>query len=189
MSLGHILALEMAATVGYAAICLANNGALYGWLSTVSRKEDENQLSACLTVSNIGGSGVMAVLGGAIVRRLDLAEAALVLVAMDAAPRPDLPVDSPPRDRTASSPPRASAGSGAMFSRFFGQRSRVVQATEPLGLENRALRTSRRRLLLATVSTRHPDGGLVRAFRSNNSERPAFRKFIPVATQPKRLLN
>ena len=82
MNLGHILALEMAVTTGFAAICLANNGALYGWLSTVSPKEGENRLSAWLTVSNFGGAGVMAVLGGAIIRRLALAQAALVLAAM-----------------------------------------------------------------------------------------------------------
>lgn len=100
MNLGHILALEMAVTTGYAAICLANNGALYGWLSTVSPKEDENRLSAWLTVSNIGGAGVMAVLGGAIIRRLTLVEAALVLAAMTLVPvliYPWIPAPGPDR--------------------------------------------------------------------------------------------
>jgi PAT family beta-lactamase induction signal transducer AmpG len=100
MSLGHILALELAVTTGMAAICLASNGALLGWLSTVSPKEDENRLSAWLTVSNIAGGGVMAVLGGAIVRRLASAEAALVLAAMTLVPLmiyPWIPAPGPDR--------------------------------------------------------------------------------------------
>ena len=100
MNLGNILVLEIAATTGFAVICLANNGALCGWLSTVCPKEDQNRLSAWLTVANFGGGGVMAVLGGVIIRSLALTEAALVLAAMILLPLliyPWIPAPGPDR--------------------------------------------------------------------------------------------
>jgi PAT family beta-lactamase induction signal transducer AmpG len=42
--------------------------ALGGWLSTACSKADENRLSAWLTVANVGGFGVMAVVGGELLR-------------------------------------------------------------------------------------------------------------------------
>jgi PAT family beta-lactamase induction signal transducer AmpG len=86
VNIGRVIPLEIAATTGFAAITLANNGALYGWLSAVSLKEDEKSLSAWLTAANIGGVGIMAVLGGEILRRLDIRQAALTLSAMTLAP-------------------------------------------------------------------------------------------------------
>jgi MFS transporter, PAT family, beta-lactamase induction signal transducer AmpG len=65
----HLLLLRIAAVLGFAAIQLSYS-ALGGWLSTVSSKDQENQLSAWLTISNVGGFGIMAFLGGELMRRL-----------------------------------------------------------------------------------------------------------------------
>lgn len=63
----HLLLLRIAALAAYAAIQLSYS-ALGGWLSTVSGKDNENQLSAWLTVSNTSGFGTMALLGGELIR-------------------------------------------------------------------------------------------------------------------------
>lgn len=78
MNLHHLLVLGVAAVAGYAAICLAY-AALGGWLSTVSRKEDENKLSAWLTATNVGSGGLMSIVGGELVQHLPLPMAALLL--------------------------------------------------------------------------------------------------------------
>jgi PAT family beta-lactamase induction signal transducer AmpG len=78
LSLHQLLRLEVAAVAGLAAICLAY-GALGGWLSTVSPKEDENRLSAWLTVANIGAGGLMSVVGAQLIQHLRLSVAAFVL--------------------------------------------------------------------------------------------------------------
>ncbi len=81
LSIHNLPVLEIAATAGCAAIVLAN-GALCGWLSTVSRKEDENQLSAWLTVANTAGVGIITVFGGELIRNLPLPAVALIVTAM-----------------------------------------------------------------------------------------------------------
>jgi MFS transporter, PAT family, beta-lactamase induction signal transducer AmpG len=74
----HLLLLRIAAVVGYAAIQLFYS-ALGGWLSTVTDKGRENQLSAWITISNTAGFGIMAFLGGELIRRLRPALAASVI--------------------------------------------------------------------------------------------------------------
>jgi PAT family beta-lactamase induction signal transducer AmpG len=78
MNVHHLLVFEVAATAGNASINLAY-GALGGWLSNVSRKEDENRLSAWLTAANIGGGGIMGILGAELIDHLPLPVAALLL--------------------------------------------------------------------------------------------------------------
>src|SRR5579862_6772662 len=65
--LAHLALLEVTAISAYAANQLYYS-ALGGWLSTVCGPNDENKLSAWLTVANIGGFGVMALLGGELIR-------------------------------------------------------------------------------------------------------------------------
>lgn len=65
----HLWLLRIAAVGGYAAIQLYYS-ALGGWLCTVSPKDRENQLSAWITISNTAGFGIMAFLGGELLRRL-----------------------------------------------------------------------------------------------------------------------
>jgi MFS transporter, PAT family, beta-lactamase induction signal transducer AmpG len=65
----HLLLLRIVTLAAFAAIELSYS-ALGGWLSTVSGKDNENQLGAWLTVSNVSGFGTMALLGGELIRRL-----------------------------------------------------------------------------------------------------------------------
>jgi MFS transporter, PAT family, beta-lactamase induction signal transducer AmpG len=74
----HLLLLRIAAVAGYAAIQLYYS-ALGGWLSTVSGKDQENQLSAWLTIANTTGFGIMAFVGGELIRRLAPTVAASVI--------------------------------------------------------------------------------------------------------------
>jgi PAT family beta-lactamase induction signal transducer AmpG len=78
VNLHHLRVLGIAAVTGYAAICLAY-AALGGWLSSVSRKEDENKLSACLTATNVGSGGLMSVVGGELIQHIPLPVAAILL--------------------------------------------------------------------------------------------------------------
>lgn len=77
----QLVLLEVTATVAFTANQLYY-GALGGWLSTVSAKSDENRLSAWLTVSNIGGFGAMAVLGGELIRNVPLSLAAISITSL-----------------------------------------------------------------------------------------------------------
>jgi len=65
----HLVLLRFTAVLGYAAVQLSGS-AIGGWLATVSPKNQENQLSAWLTISNVGGFGLMAFVGGELMRRL-----------------------------------------------------------------------------------------------------------------------
>jgi MFS transporter, PAT family, beta-lactamase induction signal transducer AmpG len=79
--LHDLLLLKIVLTAGSAAIVLAN-GALGGWLSSVSTKEDENRLSSWMTVANIGvGGGTTAIFGAELIRNLPLPVVALVFMA------------------------------------------------------------------------------------------------------------
>ena len=71
MNIHHLLPLKIAGVAGVAAMSLAG-AALCGWLSTVARKEDENQLSAWLTVANFSGFGIMSIIGAEMIEHLPL---------------------------------------------------------------------------------------------------------------------
>lgn len=81
LNIHHLLVLEVAATAGNAAVNLGY-GALGGWLSNISHKQDENRLSAWLTAANIGGGGIMGVLGTELIDHFPLPGAALLLGGM-----------------------------------------------------------------------------------------------------------
>jgi PAT family beta-lactamase induction signal transducer AmpG len=76
--LDHLVWFEVTATVAFAANQLYYS-ALGGWFSTVCDRSEENRLSAWLTVANILGFGVMAVLGGELLRNLPPRLAAAVV--------------------------------------------------------------------------------------------------------------
>jgi PAT family beta-lactamase induction signal transducer AmpG len=71
MNIHHLLLLKIAVVAGVAAMSLAG-AALCSWLSTVARKEDENQLSAWLTVANFSGFGIMSIIGAEMIEHLPL---------------------------------------------------------------------------------------------------------------------
>ena len=99
MNLHHLRVLGIAAVLGFAAVCLAY-GALGGWLSTVSKKEDENRLSAWLTVTNVGSGGLMSIVGGEVILHLPLPIAAFLLGGMIMLPTcifPLIPAPGPDR--------------------------------------------------------------------------------------------
>jgi PAT family beta-lactamase induction signal transducer AmpG len=97
--LDHLLALEIVAALGYMANQLAY-AALGGWLSTICGRDQENSLSAWLTVSNIAGFGVFAVIGGEMLRNLAPVPAAALIALLILAPLallPWIPATSPDR--------------------------------------------------------------------------------------------
>jgi PAT family beta-lactamase induction signal transducer AmpG len=55
--------------------------ALGGWLSSITTAEEKNKLSVWVTIGNIGGGGVMAMMTGEVVQRLSPTLAALLLSA------------------------------------------------------------------------------------------------------------
>jgi MFS transporter, PAT family, beta-lactamase induction signal transducer AmpG len=71
VNIHHLLLLKVAVVGSVAAMSLAG-AAPCGWLSTVTRKEDENQLSAWLTVANFSGFGIMSVIGAEMIEHLPL---------------------------------------------------------------------------------------------------------------------
>ena len=83
--LDHLQALEIVAALGYVANQLAY-AALGGWLSTICGRDKDNSLSAWLTVSNIAGFGVFAIVGGEMLRALSPVPAAALIALLILAP-------------------------------------------------------------------------------------------------------
>lgn len=97
--LDHLQALEIVAALGNAANALAY-AALGGWLSTVCGRSQENSLSAWLTVSNIAGFGLFAIIGGELLRNLSSGPAAALIALLILAPLGIFPwVPAPGPDR------------------------------------------------------------------------------------------
>jgi PAT family beta-lactamase induction signal transducer AmpG len=78
INLDRLPVFEAALIAGVAMVNLSSN-ALFGWLSSVVPKEDDTRVSAWANVANIGGSGVMVVVAGELIRRLPLRTAAVWL--------------------------------------------------------------------------------------------------------------
>jgi MFS transporter, PAT family, beta-lactamase induction signal transducer AmpG len=66
---------KTAMVLGYAAAAISSN-ALFGWLSTIIRNEDESKLSSWSQVAALAGNGLMAVAAGELIRGLPLRLAA-----------------------------------------------------------------------------------------------------------------
>ncbi|HEY2782481.1 MAG TPA: MFS transporter [Steroidobacteraceae bacterium] len=81
LNLDHLALVEIFLVAGYFFANLYQS-ALGGWLSTIVSAEDENTLSAWVTIGNIAGGGAMAVTVGELVRHLSPTLAALLLGAM-----------------------------------------------------------------------------------------------------------
>jgi MFS transporter, PAT family, beta-lactamase induction signal transducer AmpG len=88
--LDDLQALEIVAAFGYAANQLAY-AALGGWLSTICGRDQENSLSAWLTVSNIAAFGLFAIAGGEMLRNLSAGPAAVLIALLILAPLAILP--------------------------------------------------------------------------------------------------
>jgi MFS transporter, PAT family, beta-lactamase induction signal transducer AmpG len=121
--LDHLRALEIVAALGYAANQLAY-AALGGWLSTICGRDQENSLSAWLTVSNIAGFGVFAIAGGELLRSLPPGPAAALIALLILAPLCILPwIPAPGPDRRLV---------GESFRQFLGDLWELVRRREVL---------------------------------------------------------
>jgi len=98
--------------------------ALGGWLSTITRKEQENELSSWVTIGNVGGGGAMTVATGEMVRNLSPGTAALVLGAVILLPTAVFPFMSAP------GPDRRLAAES--FRQFFSDVLRLLRRREVL---------------------------------------------------------
>jgi PAT family beta-lactamase induction signal transducer AmpG len=78
---GNAWLLTATVMIAFAAIVLAQ-AALYAWLLQVTRKEDEHRLSAWLTVTNVGGGGVMSVVGGEVIRLFSIQTSGAIIAGM-----------------------------------------------------------------------------------------------------------
>jgi MFS transporter, PAT family, beta-lactamase induction signal transducer AmpG len=81
LNLDHLALVEVLLVTGYFFANLYQS-ALGGWLSTIVKAEEENRLSAWITIGNIGGGGAMAVATGELVRNLSPTAAAVLLGAI-----------------------------------------------------------------------------------------------------------
>jgi MFS transporter, PAT family, beta-lactamase induction signal transducer AmpG len=121
--LDHLQALEIVAALGYVANQLAY-AALGGWLSTICGRNQENSLSAWLTVSNIAGFGVFAIAGGEMLRSLPPAPAAALIALLILAPLGILPwIPAPGPDRRLV---------GESFRQFLGDLWKLLRRREVL---------------------------------------------------------
>ncbi|MGH8113584.1 MAG: MFS transporter [Rhodanobacteraceae bacterium] len=97
LNLGHPALLVGVLTVALTASVFMEN-ALGGWFSTVIPREDESRLSAWMTVANLGGGGLFAMVAIEMIHGLPLRVAALLLGAMQLLPMaiyPFIPVKPP----------------------------------------------------------------------------------------------
>jgi MFS transporter, PAT family, beta-lactamase induction signal transducer AmpG len=121
--LDHLQALEIIAALGEAASQLAY-AALGGWLSTVCSRDQENSLSAWLTVSNIAGFGLFAIAGGESLRGLSSGPAAALIAILIVAPVGIMPwIPAPGPDRRLV---------GESFRQFMGDLWTLIRRREVL---------------------------------------------------------
>jgi PAT family beta-lactamase induction signal transducer AmpG len=98
--------------------------ALGGWLSSIIKTEEENQLSVWVTIANISGGGAMAVVAGELVQALPLGVAAPVLGVIVLLPLAIFPwMESPSADRRLAS---------ESFGRFFAEVLAVLKRRDVL---------------------------------------------------------
>ena len=123
LNLDHLALVEGLLVVGYFLTNLYQS-ALGGWLSSITRAEQENELSSWVTIGNLGGCGAMAVATGELARNLSPAAAAFVLGRVIILPLAEFPFMSAP------GPDRRLARES--FRQFFGDVLSLVKRREVL---------------------------------------------------------
>jgi PAT family beta-lactamase induction signal transducer AmpG len=94
-------------------------GAAGGWIGSLASKTDDARLASWFTVANIGGFGVVSVVGAGLMRALPPGVGALALGALIASPAlVCLLIPGPPPDRRLAS---------ESFGQFFGDIARLVR--------------------------------------------------------------
>jgi PAT family beta-lactamase induction signal transducer AmpG len=123
VSLDHIAWVEGLLVIGFFFANLYQS-ALGGWLASITSAEEKGPLSVWVTIANISGGGVMAVVAGEVVRHFSPAAAAVVLGAAVLIPVGIFPwMQAPGPDRRLA---RES------FSQFFGEVLRTVRQRDVL---------------------------------------------------------
>ncbi|HEX3846581.1 MAG TPA: hypothetical protein VHV81_04300 [Steroidobacteraceae bacterium] len=123
LSLDHLAWVEGLLVVGFFFANLYQS-ALGGWLASITSAEEKGPLSVWVTIANISGGGVMAIVAGELVRHFSAAAAALVLGVAVLIPIAIFPwMQAPGPDRRLA---RES------FSRFFGEVLNTVRRREVL---------------------------------------------------------
>jgi PAT family beta-lactamase induction signal transducer AmpG len=123
LNLDDLLLVEWLLVAGYFCANLYQ-AALGGWLASIIRTEDENALSAWVTIGNLAGGGAMAVATGEMVRHLSPSAAAIILgvvVVLPVAVFPFMPAPGPDRRLAKES-----------FSQFFKDILRLLRRREVL---------------------------------------------------------
>ena len=119
----NLTVLEVAMVAGYACATLSSN-ALFGWLSTIIRNEEESRLSSWSQVAALSGNGVMAVAAGELVRAFPLRLAGVVVGLIVVLPTIIfLGMPAPGPDRRLA---------GESFRAFFGEVVAVLRRREVL---------------------------------------------------------
>jgi len=121
VNLDHLRLVQILLVAGFFFANLYQS-ALGGWLSSIISARQEHQLSIWVTIGNISGGGLMAVITGEIVQRLSASVAALSLAAAVLLPMlvfPWMPAPGPDRRLARES-----------FGRFFGEVLHVLRRGE-----------------------------------------------------------
>ncbi len=122
-NLDHLVLLTVTLTTGFFAAYLYKS-ALGGWLSSIVPAEQENTLSVWLTIGNVGGFGLMAVLCNQLVVHLPALGVALILGAVIMLPSAVFPfMQAPGPDRRLAK---------ESFSEFFRDLVSLVKRREVL---------------------------------------------------------
>ncbi len=123
VNLDHLLLAEALLVTGFFFANLFQS-ALGGWLSSIIGAEEEQTLSIWVTIGNISGGGLMAILAGELVQRLSTGAAALVLGVLVLTPILVFPwMPAPGPDRRLA---------GESFRQFFGEVLLVLKRREVL---------------------------------------------------------
>jgi PAT family beta-lactamase induction signal transducer AmpG len=123
LNLDHLVFLEIALTVGFLCAYLYQS-AIGGWLSSITTAEEENTVSVWITIANVGGFGLMAMLCNQLVSHLPALAVAVILGALVMLPTgvfPFMPAPGPDRRLAKES-----------FTQFFGDLVSLVKRREVL---------------------------------------------------------
>jgi PAT family beta-lactamase induction signal transducer AmpG len=123
LNLEHLLLVEVLLVVGFFFANLYQS-ALGGWLSSIISAEQRQSLSVWVTIGNISGGGLMAVVTGELVQRLSVSAAAILLGGALLLPMLVFPwMPAPGPDRRLA---------GESFRQFFGEVLQVLKRREVL---------------------------------------------------------
>lgn len=123
LNLNHLAFLETILTIGFFAAYLYQS-AVGGWLSSIVAKEEENTLSVWITIGNVGGFGVMAIICNQLVEHFSPTAVALLLGALVLLPIFPFPfMQAPGPDRRLAK---------ESFSQFFSELLTLVKRREVL---------------------------------------------------------